>query len=401
MTFQKDTIIIKTNVKGNIIEIHLLYMQKAFILQLSRIFIERCIADAPETLSVLSRFSLPVFPVDDPREVYTWVSAGRDPVQRGKEVLFLCRNRGPFIRNCPGTRYYLCCGYMILHVGTFCSMDCAYCILQSYFHPPVLQYFVNHGDMLAELDRALQQKAGRRFGTGEYTDSLIWEYKTDLSRLLVPRFAKQSYAMLELKSKTVAVENLKGMDHQKKTALSWSVNTEDIIRSNERGTASLTARLKAAARCESWGYPLSFHFDPIIIYPGCENDYEKVVNAIFAHVSADSILWISLGTFRFMPDLKGIVRKRFPDSKIIYGEFISGLDGKMRYFKPLRVDIYRRIVRRIREIAPQVPLYFCMEDEAVWEKVMGFVPDENSGGLAGMLDRSAIAHCGLDKNREK
>ena len=333
--------------------------------------------------------------VDDSREVYECVMDSDDPVQKGKEILFLTRNKGAFVRKCPGTRHYTCCGYMILHVGTFCTMDCAYCILQSYFHPPVLQYFVNHEDMLAELDAVFAQKEVRRIGTGEFTDSLIWDSWTDLSQVLIPKFAAQSYAMLELKTKTVNVDVLKNLDHQRKTAVSWSVNTETVIRANERGTASLSARLKAAARCESWGYPLAFHFDPMIVYQGCEQEYEQVVERIFSHVSPENVLWISLGTFRFMPDLKNIVRKRFPDSKIVFGEFITGLDAKMRYFKPLRIELYRRLVARIRELAPQVTVYFCMEDEEVWKKSMGFVPDEKRG-LAQMLDQSAVKHCGLD-----
>jgi len=35
-----------------------------------------------------------------------------------------------------------------------------------------------------------------------------------------------------------------------------------------------------------------------------------------------------------------------------------------------------------------------MEDDEVWEKVMGFIPAEK-GGLSAMLDESAIRHCGL------
>ena len=69
--------------------------------------------------------------VEDSQAVYDAVLKANDPVSRGKQVLFLTQNRGPFVRSCPGTRNYTCCGYRILHVGTYCVMDCAYCILQS------------------------------------------------------------------------------------------------------------------------------------------------------------------------------------------------------------------------------------------------------------------------------
>jgi spore photoproduct lyase len=132
----------------------------------------------------------------------------------------------------------------------------------------------------------------------------------------------------------------------------------------------------------------------MVIYDGCEEEYRKVVEKLFSSVSPDNIVWISIGTFRFMPSLKPIIQKRFPESKIIYGEFISGLDGKMRYFKPLRIELYRKMISWIRKYAPDVLIYFCMEDDEVWQKSMGFVPQDR-GGLPRMLDNSAVNICGL------
>jgi len=247
---------------------------------------------------------------------------------------------------------------------------------------------------MAALDEIFNDGRIQRIGTGEFTDSMIWEKWTGLSKILVPKFAAQEHAVLELKTKTTAVDSLKGLDHQRKTIMAWSVNTERIIRSDERRTASLRERLKAAARCESWGYPLAFHFDPMVIYDGSPEEYKSVIDQIFSFISAENVVWISLGTFRFMPNLKPLMQKRFSRSRIVYGEFITGLDGKMRYFKPLRIDFYRKIVSWIRRAAPDVLIYFCMEDAEVWEKTIGFVPDDR-GGLPLMLDKSAARCCGL------
>lgn len=284
---------------------------------ISKIYIDPHVADYPEVIAIQSCLNVPSSTIQNIREVFESVSHSEDPVQKGKEILFITQNRGNFIRKCPGTRHYTCCGYMILHIGTFCTMDCTYCILQSYFHPPVLQYFVNHHELLAELDQIFTQKKIYRIGTGEFTDSLIWELWTNLSSLLVPKFAEQYHCVLELKTKTINIESLKSLHHNHKTIVAWSLNTHQIIHSEEHQTTSLAARLGAAAQCESWGYPLAFHFDPIIIYDGCEDDYRQVVEQLFAHVSPENIVWISLGTFRFMPDLKSIIQRRFPDSKII------------------------------------------------------------------------------------
>jgi spore photoproduct lyase len=361
---------------------------------INTLFVDRTVAHMPDASAIAARLGLSPQLVDGPETVYACVNAAQDPIQRGKEVLYLTRNKGAFVRACPGTREYTCCGYKILHIGTYCTMDCAYCILQSYFHPPVLQFFLNHERMQTELEATFALKEISRIGTGEFTDSLIWELWTPLSSRLVPLFAGQRRAVLELKTKSTAIDHLADLDHNRKTITAWSLNTPRVIADAERGTASLEARLRAAARCQAWGYPLAFHFDPMVVYEGCEAAYEDVVDTIFEKVDGRRIVWISLGSFRFMPDLKPIVAERFPETKIIYGEFIPGLDGKMRYFQPLRTELVRRVAARIRKHDPNVVVYFCMEDAAVWEKALGTVP-KGDAGLAGMLDAAARRHCHL------
>jgi spore photoproduct lyase len=363
-------------------------------LKIKHLFIHRDVADSKIVTDVTSRLHVSAQIVDRPADVYSFVSEATDPVQKGKETLFLTQNMGPFVRECPGTRTYTCCGYHILHIGTFCSMDCAYCILQAYFHPPVLQFFVNHDDLFSQLDDFLAQPKIQRIGTGEFTDSLIWESFSDLSARLIQRFSIQSRSVLELKTKTTAIQKLKALDHQKKTILAWSLNTDRVIAEQERQTTPLMSRLRAAAECESLGYPLAFHFDPIVVYDGCEAEYRQVIQSLFSHISPQNIVWISLGTFRFMPDLKAIIQNRFPESNMIYGEFITGLDGKMRYFKPIRLKIFQKLAGWIKEIAPDVLVYFCMEDDEIWEKTLGIIPSA-LGGLNRMLDESAAIHCGL------
>lgn len=358
------------------------------------LYVEREISEYPKVAEIAIRLKLQPVVIEGVEELYQKIAVQIDPVKSGKEMLLLCKNRGAFIRKCPGTREYTCCDYTILHVGTFCTMDCSYCILQTYFHPPILKFFLNHGDMTKELSALFNSSGIHRVGTGEFTDSMIWEPFTDLSTLLVPLFSEQNRAVLELKTKTVAVDGLRDLPHNRKTICAWSVNTKTVMSSEERGTAKLEARLAAAAKCQAWGYPLAFHFDPMVLYENCEDEYLEVVEKIFKHVSTENIVWISLGTFRYMPDLKAIIQQRFSHSKIIYGEFIPGLDGKMRYFKPLRMSLYRKVVAAIKAYAPDVTVYFCMEDDAVWRNAFGYIPKER-GGLPAILDESARKICCL------
>lgn len=364
-------------------------------MKLKHLFIDKEIKPSRDIDIVIDRTGLFPETVTSSQDVFDAVNGSADPILKGKTVLYITRNQGAVIKKCPGTSHYTCCDYTILHTGTYCTMDCSYCILQAYFHPPVLQYFAERDRMLGELNQAFHQDRTLRIGTGEFTDSLIWEPISDLPQTLVRTFSRQRRAILELKTKTVNIDSLKAIDHNHKTIIAWSLNTPKMIKTQERGTASLEDRLKAAARCESWGYRLAFHFDPLIIYDGCETEYAAVARQIFDHVSPESIAWISLGTFRFMPALKPIIESRFPRSTIAYGEFVLGLDNKMRYFRPLRTVLYKALITAVRERAPDVLVYFCMENKDIWLETLGYFP-EREGDLGRILDQSAIRLCGLD-----
>jgi spore photoproduct lyase len=249
--------------------------------------------------------------------------------------------------------------------------------------------------MLKELEAFFRARSHRRIGTGEYTDSMIWDSWTGLSQRLIPVFASQSQAVLELKTKTTQIDALRNLDHKRRTIMAWSLNTPVVIHRNEQGTASLKARIEAARQCQQWGYPLAFHIDPIVDYSGAMDDYRKMVDFLFDRIAAESIVWISLGSLRFMPDLKPTIQSRWPLSTIPYGEMITGLDGKFRYLKHIRIAIYQSIVEAIRKRSKDVTLYFCMENEEVWERVFGYTP-ERFGGLPHLLDKSAIEKCQLD-----
>jgi spore photoproduct lyase len=320
----------------------------------------------------------------------------------GKRHLFLCRNRGRFLKPCPATREYRCCDYQVLNVGMNCPMDCVYCILQAYLNNPWLSFFVNTEDLLAELSSALAERPEQfhRIGTGEFTDSMALDRITGLSRILIDFFAARKNCVLELKSKAVFLDNLPLSAHNGRTIMAWSLNSPAIMAREELRAASLEQRLAAAAWCAAQGYPLAFHFDPIILHPGWEEGYQETIDRLFAAVPAASIVWISMGALRFLPSLRAIATERFPASRFFHEEFVPGLDGKFRYFRSLRTEMYRHLSRCLRRhMDPETCLYLCMESDEIWQETLGFAPEEQ-GGLAAMLNRAAAKKCGRRPSRQ-
>lgn len=353
------------------------------------VHVDAACLELPYTQEILNRSKIPVHILDE-GEVPVVPGRYPDNLSNGKHHLVLGKNRGSFFKPCPGTREYRCCDYQVLNIGMGCPMDCVYCILQAYLNNPWISFFVNITDLFAELDQALLDGKEHffRIGTGEFTDSLALDSLTGLSRYLVTYMGRQQQAVLELKTKSAVIKNLQGLDHNGRTVVAWSLNSPPIMAAEEIRTATLAQRLQAAACCADWGYRLAFHFDPIIYHDGWEQGYRATIKTLFAKVPAEQIAWISLGALRYLPALKSIATCRFPSSRFFYEEFIDGLDGKARYFRSQRVAMYKRIVDELAKYASaKTCLYFCMENDAIWKEVFGFVP-EDRGGLPAMLDHS-------------
>ncbi|MCI5223515.1 MAG: hypothetical protein D3924_12805, partial [Candidatus Electrothrix sp. AR4] len=201
---------------------------------------------------IIRRSGLPVTVIGD-REHPNITGIYPDNLTQGKHHLLLCRYRGRFFKPCPATREYTCCEYQVLNIGMGCPMDCVYCILQAYLNNPWVSFFVNIEDLLAELDSAFAAAPDTflRIGTGEFTDSLALDSLTHFSPLLVNYMRDKQNAVLELKSKSVIIDNLKGLDHGGHTLVSWSLNTPLIMEREEIRTAGLEERL--AGRREDVG----------------------------------------------------------------------------------------------------------------------------------------------------
>ena len=335
--------------------------------------VRRCRARAP---------ALPVRVIDDRREL-----RGGD-FAAAKRRLLLAPRRGAFLEHCPaGTRGLACCNYLVLTFASNCPMDCRYCFLQEYLaDTPALTAYVNPEVALAEVARLLDGHPERKFriGTGELADSLALDPLTGLSHELVPFFALRPNALLELKTKTDAVDDLLTLDPCERVVVSWSLAPAAAVSFAERGTAPVAARLTAMRRVVDAGYKVGIHFDPLLEHDGWEEGYRDLIHAVATAVPASRLVWISLGALRLSPRLRTTMRTRFPGTPLLAGEQVAGIDGKWRDFQPLRVGMYRTLRRFVTAALPAVPLYLCMETPDVWERVFG-TPPLREQALGAML----------------
>ncbi|MFA9453242.1 MAG: radical SAM protein [Candidatus Aminicenantaceae bacterium] len=350
-------------------------------LTIERLFLDASCLDYPLTRKIRERLSgTPEDIVQDP-EVFLeeYRQKRTDPLEDGKRSLWLTRQKGAFIKPCPCTPHYLGCRYVTINLDLNCPLDCTYCILQLYLSNPLLTIFVNTPDLWLELDAFLSRRQGGipvRIGTGELGDSLALDPITERSRELVAYFRQRPGALFELKTKSTHIQNLLDIDPAPNIVIAWSLNAPAVAQRDEGGAPQVSERIEAAHRVVERGFRAAFHFDPLIRHPGWQEGYAGVIRQLSARIPSDRIAWISLGALRFPPALKEIMAQRHPDSRLLYEEFIRGLDGKFRYFKPHRVEMLRFAAERIKEgLGREVPLYLCMESGEIWRRVLKKEPE--------------------------
>lgn len=347
-------------------------------LNITKVLVDKTVLDEDFAREILSKYNPSMIEEVDVEAVdFENIS-----IARGKLILFITNYKGNFCKPCPGTSQdYICCNYHIINETAGCPIDCAYCILQSYMNSRVLTVYANYAKIFDEFDELTNLYPNRllRIGTGELADSLALEEITGISTKLIPYFESKRNVLFEVKTKTNHIAFLKYFPHQlDNLVISWSINPVELIENIEFKSDSIIPRLDAAEKAQSRGIKLAFHFDPIVHHKNWRRNYIDLIDLLFQKINPKNIVWISLGGLRFPPSLKETIRDRFPEISIIRDEQIIGTDQKLRYFKPIRLEMFREIYSRIRSHSEDVFVYFCMESKDIWDKVMGFSPQSTN-----------------------
>jgi spore photoproduct lyase len=343
-----------------------------------KVYVTKDCLKLPLTLRVLEKTGhIPVEFITDSRELIEEVLRSRDAVGEGKKLLLVTHQKGRYVKPCPCTPEYIGCHYFIVNTELNCPLECSYCILQLYLSNPLITIHANTARLYQQLDDFLHKNRNRivRIGTGELGDSLALDHITKRSTELISYFADHPGAVLELKTKTVNIQNLLSQKPPDNIVIAWSLNSEKMADTEETRAPSIRDRIQAAHLVSQAGYRVGFHFDPVIFYEGWEDGYSEMIGQLLSRIDNRKIAWISLGSLRFPPALKSVIQKRFPETKIIYNEFITGRDGKLRYPKTLRLRLFHRIVDDLRKAGGgEIPVYFCMESRDIWMKVQKKAP---------------------------
>jgi len=274
---------------------------------------------------------------------------------------------------CPNYWHFSPCG--------FCPYGCAYCYLAGtagVWHSPTVKIYANLPEILAGIDRVARRLAKpTAFYLGKLQDGLALDPLTGYSKVLVPFFAEHPFARQVVLTKSTTVDNLIGVNHGNKTILSWSVNPPEVAGRFEAGAPGIDDRLAAMERCAAAGYPLRAVLMPMIPVEGWPDIYGRFVRTLLERAP---IRRLTVGGICSYRNARRLMERKLGRDNPISRSFEAGgraPDGRLRYPRDLRVEMYRVVIGAARRARPETELALCLEERPVWEAV----------GLAGSLGR--------------
>ncbi len=260
--------------------------------------------------------------------------------------------------------------YKLVPLSNGCPYYCTYCYLAFVYrkYSPFIKLNINYKTMFKQIRKTANQTDKHAdFNMGEMLDSLALDHITNLTPKLVPFFADISNAYLMLLTKSCNIDNLLSIKPNNHTVVSWSLNSQQIIKQYEPGTASLSERINAAKLCQEHGYRIRFRIDPGILYPHWQIGYADLIQQALTATRPENI---TLGMLRLLPGHKKLAMAAYGNSgKKLAAEklVVTSSDGKLRYHPKQRLKFYSFLIDTIRELDKRASIGLCRETPDIWK----------------------------------
>lgn len=279
------------------------------------------------------------------------------------------------IGDCPvASERTVCCRLRTIDAVESCAYDCSYCTIQTFYGAGARI----DGRLHERLD-ALDLDPDRfyHFGSGQSSDSLLWGNRGGILDAQLAFAAKWPRILVELKTKSARVEPLLDREVPPNVVCSWSLNTEEVARHEERLAPSVARRLDAARRAADSGIRVAFHLHPIVHHVGWEAAYSCLACRVLERFRPEEVLFVSLGSVTFIRPVLRQIRERGEPTRIHQMELAPDPHGKLSYPHDLKVRLFRSVHEALRPWHGRVFMYLCMEAAQVWRDVFGRVYDTN------------------------
>ena len=333
----------------------------------SKIFVEKGVFSHPRVEHIVNFFQQKPVMIDKVEKIFGRV---KKPYldKRSDLNLFIGEKKGQLLKLAPpsygmsqqeNTEHFY-----FIHAYN-CIYECEYCYLQGYFSSPDLVFFINHEEILLEMERKITQYPDKKlvFHGGEFSDSLAFSHITNELPVYWDFFKKHPQAVLELRSKSNNLKAILALESLPNVVISFSLSPENAIKRYEHKTPSLKSRLLAMKKLHEKGFSLAVHFDPIFYHSEVKSEYRDLIKELKISLGDLNFLrYLSLGVVRFPKNIFKQVKMNYPASAWLNEDFKFSQGDKVKYVKPQRKWLLNSVFKELiqSELAPQ-KIYFCME----------------------------------------
>lgn len=331
-----------------------------------KVFLEKQLEENPKAKEILKKIKKK--PILIEKVENHWGKVKKPYLQKRSSLnLYIGEKRGQLLKLAPeaygtkeGVHYYFIHAYN-------CLYECQYCYLQGYFQTPDMVMFINHHDIINEIDRIYQKHQKETpglsvwFHAGEFSDSLALSHLTNEWPIYWEYFLKNPHAYLELRTKSVNFKTIINLPVAKNIITTVSLSPEKSAKDFDLKTPSLKARFNALNKLTAKGHYFGIHLDPIIYHQDFEQEYQELAKMI-SSLPLNQLHYISIGVVRFTKDVYHQVKQNYPHSPLHGEHFIKSFDNKVRYSKPMRMWILNTVKKAlIGQGIKEKTIYLCME----------------------------------------
>lgn len=290
--------------------------------------------------------------------------SGKRTLMIGKTSSFVGRFDGLL-----GSNVRCCPYYKLVPISNGCPYYCAYCYLAFVYrkYAPFIKINVNYDTMFKQIRKTITNAGGKvSFNMGEMLDSLALDHITNLTTILIPFFSGFSCGFLMLLTKSNNIDNLLSIEPNEQTIISWSLNSKQMIKTYELGTADFGERIEAARLCQDYGYKIRLRIDPGIIYHDWKTGYADLIEQTLKAIKPENI---TLGMLRLLPGHFHLAKQAYGKrvTALFNYEFVKGAsDGKLRYQPKQRIEFYNFLIDAISSFDKKVSISLCRETPEIW-----------------------------------
>ncbi len=306
------------------------------------IYVEEAVRAHPRVRAILARFAkATIVPITRYGEVFNR-NQQSFRLQKKNPSLILAEKKSNQVLSAPeGYGIGSAVNFYFSHVLN-CLYDCRYCFLQGMYRSAHYVLFVNYEDFQDRIAETVEAHPGEDvyFFSGYDGDSLALESITGFVEAFLPFMAGHPRAVLELRTKSAAVQPLFGHEPLENVVVAFSFTPDAASEALEHGVPPITVRLKAMARLAEKGFRLGLRFDPLLYAKDYRDHYRGLFQKVLGAINVDALHSVSFGPFRMPRDYFQRMRKLYPEEKLFAGpleeslmvSYPSDLEAEMRAF---------------------------------------------------------------------